>query len=112
MHDVVAHGLSVIVVQADGARYAGAKDPKRGTASLETISETGREALTEMRRMLGLLRSEEAGTAPPPGPPALPRPVGAARAGGMRLDADLPAPYDRKRVAEGTGESVRVDRGG
>src|SRR3546814_17097222 len=53
MHDVVAHGLSVIVVQADGARYAAAKDPSRATASLETNSETGREALNEMRRMLG-----------------------------------------------------------
>ncbi|HEY9564261.1 MAG TPA: sensor histidine kinase [Nocardioides sp.] len=99
MHDVVAHGLSVIVVQADGARYAAAKDPSRATASLETISETGREALTEMRRMLGLLRSEESGTAPQPGLPDLPRLVEEARAGGMRLDADLPDPWPR--VADG-----------
>ncbi|MDF9715761.1 hypothetical protein INN71_10740 [Nocardioides sp. ChNu-153] len=64
MHDVVAHGLSVIVVQADGARYAAAKDPDVATRTLETIAGTGREALTEMRRLLGLLRSDRTGTAP------------------------------------------------
>ena len=59
MHDVVAHGLSVIIVQADGARYAADRDPAAATTALETISNTGREALTEMRRMLGLLRAAE-----------------------------------------------------
>ena len=59
MHDVVAHGLSVIIVQADGARYAAAKNPAAATGALETISSTGRQALTEMRRMLGLLRAAE-----------------------------------------------------
>src|SRR3546814_10185293 len=57
MHDVVAHGLSVIVVQADGARYAAAKDPSRATASLETISETGREALTRSEEHTSELQS-------------------------------------------------------
>src|SRR3546814_19403758 len=52
-----------------------------------------------MRRMLGLLRSEESGTAPQPGLPDLPRLVEEARAGGMRLDADLPDPWPR--VADG-----------
>ena len=61
MHDVVAHGLSVIIVQADGARYAAAQDPAAATGALETISSTGRQALTEMRRMLGLLRAAENG---------------------------------------------------
>ena len=59
MHDVVAHGLSVMIVQADGARYAAPQDPAAATGALETISRTGREALTEMRRMLGLLRAAE-----------------------------------------------------
>ena len=53
MHDVVAHGLSVIVVQADGARYAAAKDPQVAGTALETISGTGREALAEMRQHAG-----------------------------------------------------------
>ncbi len=66
MHDVVAHGLTVMVVQADGARYAAAASPDAATDTLANISTTGREALTEMRRLLGLLRAEETGTAPQP----------------------------------------------
>jgi signal transduction histidine kinase len=61
MHDVVAHGLSTIVVQADGARYAAQQDPAVATRTLEQISATGRESLTEMRRMLGLLRTGDTG---------------------------------------------------
>jgi signal transduction histidine kinase len=68
MHDVVAHGLSVIVVQADGARYAAAQDPAAAGQALETIAGTGRSALAEMRRMLGLLRAEDAGTGTRPQP--------------------------------------------
>ena len=93
MHDVVAHGLSVMGVQADGARYVAAKDPDRAVQALETIADTGRESLTEMRRMLGLLRSEDGpGTAPQPGLDDLRSLVDEARAGGMRLAADLPDP--------------------
>ncbi|WP_299056915.1 sensor histidine kinase [uncultured Nocardioides sp.] len=66
LHDVVAHSLSVIIVQADGARYAAEHDPTVATTTLGAISRTGREALTDMRRMLGLLRSGDTGTAPVP----------------------------------------------
>jgi signal transduction histidine kinase len=91
MHDVVAHGLSVIVVQADGARYAAAQDPEVAGRTLETIAATGREALTEMRRMLGLLRAgEETGTRPQPGLPDLDALVSESRAAGMTIDAHLP----------------------
>ena len=65
MHDVVAHGLSVIVVQADGARYAAADNPQAVAPALENIAATGRAALADMRRMLGLLRSEPARRRPP-----------------------------------------------
>ena len=51
MHDVVAHSLSVIVVQADGGRFAADQDPAAAQRTLETIATTGREALTEMRRL-------------------------------------------------------------
>jgi len=67
MHDVVAHALSVVVVQADGARYAAAHDPAVAPAALERIAGTGRTALTDMRQLLGLLRSDETGTKPLPG---------------------------------------------
>lgn len=92
MHDVVAHGLSVIVVQADGARYAAAKDPTVAVGTLETISTAGREALTEMRRLLGLLREGDTGVAPQPGLDDVRHLVDEARAAGMRVAADLPEP--------------------
>ena len=59
LHDVVAHNVSVIVVQADGAGCAIDADPERAKRALETISATGRQALTEMRRLLGVLREED-----------------------------------------------------
>ncbi len=90
MHDVVAHGLSVIVVQADGARYAAAHDPQVATGALETIAATGREALTEMRRMLGLLRSGDSPTGPQPGLADLATLVDEARAAGTSVTAALP----------------------
>ena len=91
MHDVVAHGLSVIVIQADGARYAVAKDPGVAVATLETISATGRSALAEMRRLLGLLRDGDTGVVPQPSLDDVRHLVEEARAAGMRVDADLPS---------------------
>jgi signal transduction histidine kinase len=90
MHDVVAHGLSVIVIQADGARYAAAKDPAVAVDTLETISTTGRGALTEMRRLLGLLRAGDTGVAPQPTLGDVRHLVDEARAAGTRVEADLP----------------------
>jgi signal transduction histidine kinase len=90
MHDVVAHGLSVMIVQADGARYVGAKDPEAVGRALETISSTGRESLTEMRRMLGLLRSEDgAGSRPQPGVEDLPFLLDQSRSAGMELTSTI-----------------------
>ncbi|MFF4404702.1 sensor histidine kinase [Streptomyces sp. NPDC001404] len=59
LHDVVAHNVSVMVVQADGAAYVLDSSPEQAKQALETISGTGRQALTEMRRLLGVLRTEE-----------------------------------------------------
>lgn len=59
MHDIVAHSLQVIITQADGGRYAGAKDPEVAVQTLGTVAETGRQALGEMRRLLGVLRGPE-----------------------------------------------------
>jgi signal transduction histidine kinase len=57
LHDVVAHNVSVMVVQADGAAYVLDASPEQAKQALETISSTGRQALAEMRRLLGLLRA-------------------------------------------------------
>ncbi|MGA9749878.1 MAG: sensor histidine kinase [Nocardioides sp.] len=94
MHDVVAHGLSVMVVQADGARYAAAQDPSAATQALATIGDTGRESLTEMRRLLGLLRSDEedTGTRPQPGLVDLEYLLAEASGSGMRLTTEIDQP--------------------
>ncbi|MFI1236126.1 sensor histidine kinase [Nocardia salmonicida] len=60
LHDVVAHAVSVIIVQADGAKYALRKDPETAERALATIAGTGREALRELRRTVALLRTEHA----------------------------------------------------
>ncbi|WP_153457150.1 sensor histidine kinase [Streptomyces smaragdinus] len=56
MHDIIAHNLSVIVGLADGGAYAAARAPERPAQALRAISATGREALGELRRLLGVLR--------------------------------------------------------
>lgn len=60
LHDVVAHAVSVMIVQADGARYALRANPATAEAALQTIAATGRDALRELRRTVALLRSEHA----------------------------------------------------
>jgi signal transduction histidine kinase len=64
LHDVVAHNLSVVVLQAAGARASGEMDP----STLEKIERSGRESLVEMRRLLGVLRRDGAGTGTEPQP--------------------------------------------
>ena len=60
LHDVVAHGLVVMVVQAQGARRILDQDPERAREALQAIEQTGQTALAEMRRSLGILREESA----------------------------------------------------
>jgi signal transduction histidine kinase len=56
MHDVVAHSLAVVIAQADGARYARETDPGAVDGALTAISSTAREALADVRLLLGQLR--------------------------------------------------------
>jgi signal transduction histidine kinase len=58
MHDIVGHNLSVIITLADGGAYAAKVAPQRSAQALELIGETGRQALGELRRMLGVLREQ------------------------------------------------------
>jgi len=70
MHDVVAHSLSVMVVQAEAAEAMLDADPARARRPLAAVQQTGRDALGELRRMLGVLREradEDAALAPQPG---------------------------------------------
>ena len=59
LHDVVAHALSAMTVQAGGARRLSERDPARAAAAFAAVEGTGREALTELRRLLGVLRKED-----------------------------------------------------
>jgi signal transduction histidine kinase len=80
MHDVVSHNIQVMVTLADGAAAAARTDPARAADVMGEVSGTGREALTDMRRMLGVLRERTA-----PAPPAARAP--AARAPAARPTA-------------------------
>jgi signal transduction histidine kinase len=60
MHDVVAHSLSVMVTMSDGAALKQAAEPERAGQAMRQVSATGRQALDEMRRLLGVLRTEDA----------------------------------------------------
>jgi signal transduction histidine kinase len=96
MHDVVAHSLSVIVLQADGGRYAAAADPEAAIRALATIAETGRAALADTRRILGLLRGDdEAERAPVPEAGSIAELVAEMRSSGLdiaHVQTGLPRP--------------------
>jgi signal transduction histidine kinase len=97
LHDVVAHNVSVMVVQADGASYALDRSPERTRQALAAIASTGRQALAEMRRMLGVLRSDdgETGVAPLPGIAQLGELLEQTRATGLAVSftvEGVPAP--------------------
>jgi signal transduction histidine kinase len=74
LHDVVAHGLSLMVVQAEAAEELLARSPADAAEPLRRVQTTGRQSLAEMRRLLGVLRVDgaPAGTAPQPGLHRLP----------------------------------------
>ncbi|MBV9485164.1 MAG: two-component sensor histidine kinase [Frankiaceae bacterium] len=59
MHDIVAHNLSVMIALADGAALTNAQDPGAAAQAMESVSATGRGALAEMRRLLGVLRDDD-----------------------------------------------------
>jgi signal transduction histidine kinase len=61
MHDVVAHSLSVMVTLSEGAALKQAAEPERAFAAMRQVSATGRQALDEMRRLLGVLRTSDSG---------------------------------------------------
>ena len=92
LHDVVAHSLSVMVVQATAGQRLIARDPARASESIASVAETGREALAEMRRILGVLDNRpenEHGLqelAPQPGLADIDSLVERCSSAGMRID--------------------------
>ena len=91
LHDVVAHSVSVMTVQAGAVRRLLHPEQERERLALETIEATGREALTEMRRLVGLLREQGATPefAPQPSMRAVDVLVGTVREAGLPVELDV-----------------------
>ncbi|GAA1141645.1 sensor histidine kinase [Nesterenkonia lutea] len=104
MHDVISHSMSVMIAQADGGRYVLQQSPERAAQAFETISETGREALTEMRRMLGVLREGDGALQkrPAPGVQDLPQLVEDVTASGLQVQLHMLS-ESIPRLPEGVG---------
>lgn len=81
LHDIVAHSLSVMIVQAEGGRALAGKKPEAAAQVLDTIADTGREALGEMRRIVSVLRTETVGADYGPAPTLTDVPEMVRRAG-------------------------------
>lgn len=123
LHDVVAHGMSLIQVQATTARYRLPDLPAEAAAEFDDIGASARSSLAEMRRLLGVLRGDEGGDRTPQGGIAdLPQLVERARRSGadIRLDLaevlrELPASVDiaaYRIVQEAVSNALRHAPGG
>jgi signal transduction histidine kinase len=122
LHDVVAHALSAMVVQAGAARRLTERDRERASDAFRAVEDTGREALTEIRRLLGVLRrdDEELALAPQPSLRHVSSLVGRVRAAGLPVDLtvtgeppELPAGVDLTayRVLQGALKAA-LEQGG
>ena len=92
MHDIVAHSLSVVVTLSEAASVSVESQPQAAKRAMERAAETGRSALVEMRRLLGVLNTEEGGEteaprAPQPGASQLQGLIEGFRQAGLRIAA-------------------------
>lgn len=102
LHDVVAHHMSLIAVRAETAPYRLAGLPESAKAEFGSLSEVAREALTDMRRLLGVLRYDQpTALAPQPQLVDLPALVDTARKAG--LSVELSVPVSLRQVPPGVG---------
>ena len=98
MHDIVSHSLTVMVTLADGSAATAARDPERAAEAMQHVADTGRAALADMRRMLGVLAEPDEATArpeelaPQPGTAALPVLVERFRAAGLPVQLTTVGP--------------------
>jgi signal transduction histidine kinase len=85
MHDIVAHNLAVMVSLADAATLTATTEPQGAAEKMHLVAATGREALSEMRRLLGVLELDGTGLDPQPGLDDVYRLVDQVRAAGLRV---------------------------
>ncbi len=106
LHDVVAHAVSVMVIQAGAARQVVRSSPSQAEESLLAVEATGRDAMTELRRFLGALSDvdEASGLAPQPGIAELGALLGRVREAG--LPASLEIDGDPRYVAQSLDVTV------
>lgn len=108
MHDIVAHSTSVMIAQADGGRFVlAAGQTEQAEKAFATIAETGRDSLDQMRRMLGVLRNDEARAEVSPLPDIgdLPQLIADVRAAGLPVSL-IGSPHAIPPLPEGGGLAV------
>ncbi|WP_433401045.1 sensor histidine kinase [Streptomyces sp. CA-146814] len=112
MHDIIGHNLSVITGLADGGSYAAAKSPERAAQALEAIGTTSRQALSELRRLLGVLRDEhsDADRAPQPALDDLLPLIDQVRRAGLPVTLDLHSAPGQPRTEPTPGRQLTVYR--
>jgi signal transduction histidine kinase len=108
LHDIVSHSLSVVITLADAAAVVGRADPGRGVEAMSDVSEVGRRALSDMRAMLGLLRTEDPpAVAPQPGVAQLDVLAEQVRAAGLAVDLTVDGtPFPLGAAAELTAYRI------
>jgi signal transduction histidine kinase len=89
LHDVVAHSVSVMVVQAGAARQVVDQSPSRASEALRAVEDTGREAMQELRRILGVLGEVEPELGPQPDLTQVPALVEAVQKAGLPVELDV-----------------------
>ncbi|GAA4853260.1 sensor histidine kinase [Kitasatospora terrestris] len=91
MHDILAHAVSLMVIQAEAGPLVVRSDPDRAVRTFDTIADSGRDAMVQLRRVLGVLKEDGAGPllAPQPRLAELPAVVERVRASGVRVDARI-----------------------
>lgn len=89
LHDVVAHSVSVMVIQAGAARHVVEQSPEKAIQALETVEETGREAMRELRQILGVLGRSDGGTAPQPSLDGIEKLVSSVRDAGLPVELEV-----------------------
>ncbi|BBC34954.1 hypothetical protein SGFS_062480 [Streptomyces graminofaciens] len=109
MHDILSHAVSLMMVQAEAGPVAVRVAPERAEAAFEAISETGRDAMAQLRRMLGVLREDELDgdpRRPQPGLSELPGLLDRVRAAGGGLDVVYGTAGTVRPLPDPTGATV------